>query len=204
MPENVRLFIAVELPDELKGMLAEIERELESQIPPRTVRWVRPSAMHLTLIFLGETPTSRVEPIREAMRSAAAGVPKTSFRAIGLGCFPNPRRPRVVWVGVEEATGNLERIKRALDQELKPLGFKPEKRPFSPHLTLGRVNRQASYQDAAELGRVIERATLQEVAEVQVNQIHLVRSDLRPSGAVYTILASFALGSRDAPADTAD
>jgi 2'-5' RNA ligase len=203
MPESVRLFIAIELPEELKGVLTEIGRELEARIPSRTVRWVKPSAMHLTLVFLGETPVTRLEDIKEAMASAAAKVPETSFRAIGLGCFPNSRRPRVVWVGVEEPARNLERIKRALDEELEPLGFKPEKKSFAPHLTLGRVNRRASHQDTTKLGQVIESATLQDVGGVDVTHIHLIRSDLRPTGAVYTVLASFPLGgkatSKDAP-----
>jgi 2'-5' RNA ligase len=194
MPESIRVFIAIELPEELKGVLTEIARELEARIPPRTVRWVRPTAMHLTLVFLGETPVSKLEAIKQAMASAAARIPKTSFKAVGLGCFPNPRRPRVVWVGVEEPAGNLVRIKEALDQELAHFGFKPESRRFSPHLTLGRVNTQARHQDAAELGQVIQRARLQDVGRVEVSDIHLVRSDLRPTGAVYTVLASCPLG----------
>jgi 2'-5' RNA ligase len=194
MPDNIRLFIAVELPEELKRVLTEIGREIGARIPPNTVRWVKPAAMHLTLVFLGETPAGKLDAIKEAAASAAARIPKTSFRAIGLGCFPNPRRPRVVWVGVEESAGNLERLKQMLDEELEPLGFRPEKRRFSPHLTLGRVGRQASRQAEAELGQIVERATLRDVGGVDVTYIHLIRSDLRPSGAVYTTLASFPLG----------
>jgi 2'-5' RNA ligase len=204
MPESIRLFIAIELPEELKGALVEIGREVAARIPPRTVRWVQPAAMHLTVVFLGETPASKLVAIKEAMAAAAARVAKTSFRAIGVGCFPNPRRPRVVWVGVEEAAGNLERIKLALDHELAPLGFKPEKRRFSPHLTLGRVNKQASHQEAAELGRAVEGATLREVARVEVTRIHLIRSDLRSTGAVYTVLASFPLGGQAVIPEAAD
>jgi len=200
MPESILLFIAIELTEELKAVLTEVGRELEMRIPPRTVRWVKPAAMHLTLVFLGETPISRLAAIKEAVGRAAASSPQTSFRAIGLGCFPHPRRPRVIWAGVEETAGNLPRIKEALDRELEPLGFKREKRPFSPHLTLGRVDKRASNNEAAELGRVVERATLQEVGRVKVAQIHLIRSDLLPAGPVYSILASLPLakGREDA------
>jgi len=193
MPESIRLFIAIALTEELKAVLTEIGRELEARIPPRIVRWVKPAAMHLTLVFLGETPISRLAAIKEAVGAAAASSPHTSFRAVGLGCFPNPRRPRVIWVGVEETAGDLPQIKEALDRELEPLGFRREKRTFSPHLTLGRVDRRASNHEVAELGRVVERATLQEVGRVKVTQVHLIRSDLRPAGPVYTILASFPL-----------
>jgi 2'-5' RNA ligase len=193
MPENVRLFIAIQLDEQLKAMLNEISQELEARIPAQTVRWVRPAAMHLTLVFLGETPARQLDPIKEAIRTAAARVSETSFTAVGLGCFPNLRRPRVVWVGVEEPSGLLSQLKRALDHELEPLGFKPETRPFSPHLTLGRVNKRASRPDAAELGRVIENTTLQALGRVKVTNVHLIRSDLQRSGPIYTVLASFPL-----------
>lgn len=193
MSESIRLFIAIELTQELKAVLTEIGKELEARIPPRTVRWVKPAAMHLTLVFLGETPVSRLDAVKEAVATAVTRLPQTSFGVVGLGCFPNSRRPRVVWVGVDEAARNLPRIKKALDRELEPLGFKPEGRPFSPHLTLGRVDRRAGSQEAAELGRVVERATLHEVGRVKVTEIHLISSDLRPAGPIYTILASFPL-----------
>jgi 2'-5' RNA ligase len=203
MPESIRLFIAIELTEELKAVLTEIGRELEARIPPRTVRWVKPAAMHLTLVFLGETPVSQLEAVKAAVSTAVAGLPQTSFGAVGLGCFPNPRRPRVIWVGVDEAAGNLPRIKEALDRELEPLGFKPERQPFSPHLTLGRVDKRAGNHEAAELGRVLERATLQEIGRVEATQIHLIRSDLRPTGPVYTIVASFPLAKEHKAAGAA-
>ena len=96
----------------------------------------------------------------------------------------------MVWVGIEESSGNLQVLKRSLDRELDPLGFKPERRRFSPHLTLGRVHRRASRGDVQRLGQVIESATLKDAGQMMAEQVHLIRSDLRPQGPLYTILAS--------------
>jgi 2'-5' RNA ligase len=199
MAETIRAFIAIELTDELKGILVQIGRELEARIPPGTVRWVKPGAMHLTLVFLGDTPTPKLESIERAMTAAVTGIPPVSLTATGLGCFPNCSRPRVVWVGVDEPAGVLKRLKRALDDELEPLGFKPERRSFSPHLTLGRVNKRATRADAQRLGQVVESATLKDAGSMTADQIHLIRSDLRPAGAVYTILVSIPFSGGSSP-----
>ena len=190
MTELIRAFIAIELSPELKGVLVHIGRELESRIPPRTARWVKPAAMHLTLVFLGETPAAKLDSIKQAMTIAAQVAHPITLTATGLGCFPNTRRPRVVWVGIEEPAGHLQRLKSALDRELEPLGFKPERRRFSPHLTLGRVHKRAGRGDTQRLGQVLESATLKDAGEMTASQVHLIRSDLRPGGPIYTILAS--------------
>jgi 2'-5' RNA ligase len=199
MAETIRAFIAIELTDELKSILVQIGRELEARIPPGTVRWVKPAAMHLTLVFLGDTPTAKLDSIERAMTAAATGIPPISLGANGLGCFPNCSRPRVVWVGVDEPAGFLKRLKRALDDELEPLGFKPEGRSFSPHLTLGRVNKRASRTDAQRLGQVVDSATLKDAGAMTAAQMHLIRSDLRPAGPVYTTLTSVSFSGGTPP-----
>jgi len=193
MVETIRTFIAIELGDELKGLLMQVGQEIQSRIAPRTVRWVKPHAMHLTLVFLGDTPVTQLDTIQRAMTAAAAEVPPITFRAVGLGCFPNPRRPRVVWVGVDEPAGHLKQLKAALDRELEPLGYKAERRRFSPHLTLGRVHKRAGRGEAQGLGQVVESATLKELCRVTARQLCLIRSELRPAGAIYTTLASVPL-----------
>ena len=190
MTGMIRAFIAIELTQELKGVLREIGRQLEARIAPGTVRWVKPEAMHLTLVFLGDTPADRLDAIHQAISGAASPIPPVTLTATGLGCFPNPRRPRVVWVGVDEPAGHLGRLKRALDRQLVPLGYRPERRSFSPHLTLGRVHKRAGRADAAHLGEVIAGATLTDAGVMTAQQVHLIRSDLRPGGPIYTILAS--------------
>ena len=193
MPDRIRAFIALEITAELEELLGQVAQQLESRFPPRTIRWVKPASMHLTLVFLGNTPVDQLESIEEAIVASVSGVPTIELTAAGLGCYPNPRRPRVVWVGVEEPTGHLKRLKKALDRELAPLGFKPERRSFSPHLTLGRIHKRASRDDARLVGQVVESATLHQVGRMVARQVHLIRSDLKPTGPLYTILASIPL-----------
>jgi len=195
MATVIRCFIAIQLTDELKSLLTRVGQQIETRVPSRTVRWVKPAAMHLTLVFLGDIPISKLDSIEQAMSAAAETVSPITFIAIGLGCFPNTRRPRVVWVGVDEAAGQLPHLKRALDRELEPLGFQAEKRRYSPHLTLGRVHKRAGRDHAQQLGQAIEKATLK-VAQMTAKQVHLIRSDLRPQGPQYTTLASLPLGQK--------
>jgi 2'-5' RNA ligase len=155
------------------------------------VRWVRPRGIHLTLKFLGEVPASQIEAIAEAMREACTPYAPFSVSIGGMGCFPNPRRPRVVWVGVDEPSGTLVRLQREVDRALKSLGYPPERRKFSPHLTLGRV-RGRDRQALQALGEYVSRAQVA-VGEMQVTSLSLMRSDLLPGGAVYTELATAAL-----------
>ena len=105
MSERIRAFIAIELDPALKSLLGQVAGRLESRFPPRSVRWVKPAAMHLTLVFLGDTPTVRLDSIAGAMAAAVSDIPPIPFAAAGLGCYPNTRRPRVVWVGIEEPAG---------------------------------------------------------------------------------------------------
>jgi 2'-5' RNA ligase len=189
MGEMIRAFIAIELSGELKKMLTRTGRDLATRIPPAAVRWVKPAAMHLTLQFLGDTPAATLDAITRAIEAATLGVPPITMTTGALGCFPNLRRPRVVWVGLVEPSGHLAQLKDALDRELEPLGFKPERRPFSPHLTLGRVHKRAGREDARRLGQVVESAELTDIGRMTADAIHLIRSDLRPSGPIYTVLA---------------
>jgi 2'-5' RNA ligase len=114
----------------------------------------------------------------------------------GLGCFPNARRPRVVWVGLDEPTGALARLREAVEAEVAPLGFPTERRPFSPHLTLGRVNRRASKSEVREIGQVVAASMVGQIDEMTVTLVSYIKSDLRPTGAVYTTLLDAELGVR--------
>lgn len=191
--EQIRTFVAIELTDDLLKSLARLQERLERQAPHRAVRWVRSGGIHLTLKFLGDVPKARVPRIIEALELACRGVAPFSFDVAGLGCFPNPRRPRVVWVGVQEPTGALARLHKAVEQELRGLGFVPEKRPFSPHLTLGRVRRNVSSTERQRLGALIEKVDVGKLGRMPVASVSLIRSDLRPTGAVYTELARASL-----------
>jgi 2'-5' RNA ligase len=158
------------------------------------VRWVRPEGIHLTLKFLGDVPADRLDAIAEAMRAACTPHPPFSLSIGGMGVFPDPRRPRVVWLGVEEPGGTLLRMQRDVDRTISPLGFPPEKRRFSPHLTLGRVKQGRTAAELEALGQYATHARVR-IGEMAVHAVYLMRSDLRPDGAVYTELATAALAN---------
>lgn len=185
---TVRTFIAIELDEELRTNLGRLQASLRQQISPRSVRWVRPEGIHLTLKFLGDTPQEKVPAIQDALAEATAAVEPFRFSVGGLGCFPNPRRPRVVWVGLQEVTGRLVRLRDAVEAHVAPLGFPTERRSFSPHLTLGRVQRHASKSEVREIGELVATSAIGTIDEMAVTAVSFIKSDLRPSGAVYTTL----------------
>lgn len=185
---TLRTFIAVELDGGFLGKLVDLQDRLRGQVAPRSIRWVRPEGIHLTLKFLGETRSDQLEAIKIALDQTASEVLPFSFTVGGLGCFPNTRRPRVIWVGLHEPTGTLSRLRDAIESHVAPLGFPTEKRAFRPHLTLGRVQRHASKSEVREVGEVIAASEIGILDEMRVRQVSYIKSDLRPGGAVYTTL----------------
>jgi 2'-5' RNA ligase len=200
---GIRSFVAIELPDDARQALADLQRDLKAQAPPKAVRWTRPESIHLTLQFLGDVAPNQVEAIAAALRGVCADRTPFTFQLREVGVFPNPNRPRVVWAGIVEPSGALAALQKQVTQALAPMGFEPEKRGFTPHLTLGRAARNVSRQELAELGDLITRFDVGVVGQVTVDHITLMKSDLKPSGAVYTPLAIVAFGkARNAPSST--
>jgi 2'-5' RNA ligase len=155
---------------------------------------VRPEGVHLTLKFLGDTPLDKIDGVQAALAQAASQVEPFTFYVSGLGCFPTSRRPRVVWVGLQEPTGRLARLRDLIEECVAPVGFPTERRSFHPHLTLGRVQRYATKSEVREIGEVVATSITGPVDEVVVNSVAYIKSDLRPSGAVYTTLFDASLG----------
>jgi len=188
MAETWRLFIALELPPELIAGLETIQARLRRGAPPRTVRWVAPSSVHLTLKFLGDSPVSQRGALQNALQQAVSAHESFVLTAGGLGCFPNTQRPRVVWVGIRDSNGALKALRDSIEDVIAPLGYPTENRPFSPHLTLGRVNRDAGRLDLQKLGDLVMATRLDDLHTWTVTSVSLMQSDLRPTGAVYTAL----------------
>ena len=134
--EQVRSFIAVELPQETQHELARLQERLEKACGYCPAKWVAPGSIHLTLNFLGDVSLSKLDDIKSAVSRSVAGMNAFELTLAGLGAFPNLERPHVIWVGLSGDVENLSKIQKRLEQKLAGLGFNLENRPFSPHLTL--------------------------------------------------------------------
>ena len=187
MEEMLRLFIAIELSEEIRRWLEDARTRLVERIPPGTVRWVDPGAIHLTLKFLGDTPSPKLEGIRGAMDAPACSTRPFPLSVEGLGCFPNTARPRVIWAGIRPEP-LLTDLQRGLEGELDRAGFPREPRAFSPHLTLGRVRDGVAGARLAEIGRAVGAIALESTVGMEVKDVCLFRSVLRPGGAEYSVL----------------
>ncbi len=176
----MRLFIAINLPPEERDRLQRAAGVLRSARLP--VRWVGTDALHLTLKFLGEVPDARLPSIEQALLRAAVGFPHFDLELRGLGAFPDLRSPRVVWVGVH-APEEMAQLAGALEDAMAELGFPREQRAFSPHLTLGRAERDARSGDFRTLAELAADFTFR--AEVRAQSADLMRSHLSPRGARY-------------------
>ncbi len=189
--ERIRAFVAIELTEEVAAALGRVRRRLKEQVA-LAVRWLDPKNTHLTLMFLGDVDSERVDGVKQAIERATAGVGPFSISLGRVGGFPNLSRPRVLWVGVEGDLPALRGLQDRVEREMTALGFPKEERGFQPHLTLGRVReegRRAPPLDAP----AIERAVASVGAGQTVEGLTLFRSDLRPSGPVYTALGTFPL-----------
>jgi 2'-5' RNA ligase len=190
--EQIRSFIAIELPAEVKQALGRVQGKLKNA-SKASVKWVDPGIMHLTLKFLGNIDTAIIEEITMVMEEAVKGVPPFNITVSGLGVFPDTRRVRVVWVGLSGELEQLNRLQQSLETGLTPLGFAPENRPFSPHLTLGRVRDDAAPYERQELGRLISGTDFKEKYTVSVKAINLMKSQLTREGPIYTRIGSVSL-----------
>lgn len=185
---KIRTFIALELPLDLKKALADLQQDLRSRTD--CVRWVKPEHIHLTLKFLGPTEESQVEPIGMVLSNLVKGVAPFRTQVAGLGAFPSSRNPKVIWVGMPGEQRDLLQFQKKLEDALALVGFAKEKRSFAPHLTLGRVREGRGKR---ELGELIEHFESRDLGNFTADTIIFFRSDLQPSGPVYSALKTIQL-----------
>jgi 2'-5' RNA ligase len=183
--QQLRLFIAVELPGDILATIERTQNQLKNAIPSRAAKWVRPNGIHLTLKFLGDVPARELEAIIEKMQAAARGHIAFFLNIEGLGCFPNTKNPRVLWLGLTGNVRHLAALQASVEEEIAPMGYPTEDRGFHPHLTLARSAREAPRDDIAAIGRAAEKG-LGSLGSWRVEGISLMRSNLHPDGAVYT------------------
>jgi 2'-5' RNA ligase len=193
LPQQPRLFVAVELDGHARQALDRLQQELQSH-GLHGLRWVRPEGIHLTLKFLGETPRETVVAITEALAGSTAGVGPHRLALGSLGTFGSRNAPRVLWVDLKGDLDDLLRLQEGVERVLTPLGFPRESRRFSPHLTLARLRPESAREAAGPLAQAIA-AVSPPSATIDVRDVSLMLSRLGPGGAVYTRLEAFPLAA---------
>jgi 2'-5' RNA ligase len=192
--EEIRSFIAIELPEEAKEGLSRLKKELERG-EHKFVKWVDPWGIHLTLKFLGNIPSKQVTKITEAIKEAAQGISSFHLEISGLGAFPSLRQTRVFWVGIGGEVDKLSRLQQNIDSALATLGFAKEERSFMPHLTLARIRQGASPPERRSFGELVDSINFEDKYPIKVEAISLMKSQLTPAGAIYTCLTRVGLGN---------
>ena len=188
----IRSFLAIELPKTILEKIRELQVELKQS--RADVRWVGPEKIHLTLKFFGNIEESKVDEIIRDIEEPVRRTPSFSLNVRGMGAFPHLKSPRVIWMGLVDERGMIVAFQKQLERNLEKMGFAAEKRPFQPHLTLGRVN---SSRGKDELIWRMEKHQEEEFGELGVERIVLFKSDLRPTGPIYTALRDVRLGDTE-------
>jgi 2'-5' RNA ligase len=184
----VRLFIAIEIPENIRAAFASLLRDFRALAPQ--LKWVRPENLHVTLKFLGETDPSKLGTLQNMLSGVRSSEPvNLEFR--GLGFFPNEKRPRVFWASME-ASANLKTLAADIDQAVHNLGFTLEERSYEPHLTLARISLPII---PPKLRQAITEKSGQSFGSLTTREFHLIESKLKPTGAEYTTVQSFHFAS---------
>jgi 2'-5' RNA ligase len=189
---SVRSFIAIELDDHVKNELSILidTLRMDSQ---KLVRWVKPAGIHVTLKFLGSIKQGMLQLVQNVLAGVCLNTAAFNLSLSGLGFFPGPRKPRVLWIGMGGDLEELARLQSAIDSGLSKLGFEAEKREFSPHITLGRLDAARLPQDITRFTSCVLGLKYEAVLKIRVDRVSLMRSQLLPTGAVYSRLAEFDL-----------
>lgn len=192
--QQIRSFIAVELPEAVRKGLQQLQTELTLH-QYSFVKCVAPEGIHLTLKFLGNISAQKVAAVTGVMEQASQGVSPFELQLTEVGAFPNMRRPRVLWVGIKGEVDKLINWQQRLDDGLVPLGFAKEARPFTPHLTLARIRENCLAGDVLNFGDMISKTHVEVDYRFTVSSLNLMRSQLFATGAVYSCLAEVKLKS---------
>jgi 2'-5' RNA ligase len=188
----IRAFIAIDLSVDIQHRLDDVQKSYKGQLNNIPIRWVAASNIHLTLKFLGDVSLSNLNILTDMIQTEISSHHQFDISVGGSGAYPNNRQPRVIWIGVE-APPDLAVIQNGIETTTARLGYSREERAFSPHLTLGRVSRNVNSQDLKVISKTLESIRVGFLGVTCVDKVHLYRSDLQPTGAVYTQLFSSSL-----------
>jgi len=191
----VRAFIAVELPIFLQDAIQTATAGLRKTLGPDLIRWTPAHNVHLTLKFLGDVSPANIDILKQMLTMESAQHSAFDMHVEGIGSFPTPKRPRVLWVGLN-APAALPSLAHSIETASAKLGYPAEERGFSPHLTIGRVRQNASAVDLQKIRTALEETKIGNLGVARVDAIILFKSDLQPSGSVYTHLFSAPLGKQ--------
>ena len=186
----MRAFVAVPLDAATRAAVAPAAEAHRAQAAGLAVSWVAPANLHLTVKFVGQVEDTRLQTVIDALHTAVQRHAAFAMDVDGLGAFPSMTRPRVLWAGVRAGGGALAALAASVDEALAPLGFAREDRPFSPHITVGRVREP---RRSPALAEGLAAAATRPFGRVTVDEAALMRSDLSPHGARYTTLAALKL-----------
>ncbi len=189
MNQVIRAFIAIEIPLETQAKIGGIIHTLQMNLTPNLVRWVKTENIHLTLKFLGDVSVANLHLLENILLTEAMQFKPFTMNIGELGAFPNPKRARVLWVNIT-APQDLLILQRAIESQTVHLGYNAEERPFTPHLTLGRVNRNVSLKDLDQIATALQQNPIGLIDVVQVDSLKLFKSELNPKGSIYTILCN--------------
>jgi 2'-5' RNA ligase len=188
-PDHLRLFLAIEIPDEVKRRVLKVGDDLRGLLRKSVVRWTRPEQLHLTLKFLGNVKPDDVDPLSRAVSEVCRGFSPLRLHAGSLGCFPRWRSPRVLWVGIRDEGNQLGSLQAALESASAPFTLEPAEREFTGHVTLGRV-KACPRAEIEALSRLAEQLRSLDCGQWTASAVSLIRSQLDPAGARYTELAA--------------
>ena len=188
----IRSFLAIELPEPIQRKIGEVQGGL--RLSHADVRWTDPEKIHVTLKFFGNIEESRIDPIFKSIDEPILNTLPFSLKVRGVGAFPHLKNPRVIWIGLVDEKEALTSLQKQIETYLEKIGFQPEGRPFRPHLTLGRMK---SNRGKEELVGRMEKHREEEFGILKVERVILFKSDLRPSGPIYTPLREMRLGERN-------
>jgi 2'-5' RNA ligase len=189
----LRAFLAAELPPNLQDAIQTATASVRRSLGADLVRWVPAHNVHLTLKFLGDVSPASLDLIKHMLETEAGNHEPFDATIEGFGCYPSARRPRILWVGLE-APPSLSSLHHDLNAAAARLGYPAEDRDFSPHLTIGRVRQNATATELQKIRAEVEHLQLGNLGTTRVESIHLFKSDLLPTGSVYTRLFTAQLG----------
>ena len=190
--EHLRLFIAIPVPDTIKDRLCALQDDLKRLLPKTATRWTVREQIHLTLRFFGNVRTDDLERVQSALQNACKDAASFRVQVSSLGVFPEKRFPRVVWTGVRDDQNQLGALQRNIETATAQFGEKPDDRPFSAHLTLGRI-KDIRPRDAAMLREFVSAQARRLFGEWDVGELELIRSELGSDGAKHSVVATYQL-----------